>query len=202
MSEPAYYLARDGQTYGPYSTTALAEMIQAGNVAGTDQVCETGSEEWQPVEQVFGMAPEPAAPPPTQATTANVSPKIPVVTEAMVDALDNRFRGKLVGVILCLMLAVMPLLAKMDAKGRSEAQILQQEARGRDSGKKALSIILAKWWPVTMILGGAGVAYFIRQAARSRQELKAVQKLFKAQQATGGSQRFPRPSGKARAPRK
>lgn len=206
MSEPCFYLARDGQTYGPYPAASLQEMIESGNIAPTDQVCEQGTEDWRPVTQVFVMAEADAAPPtqPVAAPAAATAPvaRVPLVTPEIVEALDKRYRGKLVATFLCLMLAVMPLVIKLDAKGRTEAQMLQEEAHGRHSGKKALVIILAKWWPVAMVVGAAGMVLFIRQAKRSRRELKAAEKQFKAQMAAGGPKPAPRPQGKPQRPRR
>lgn len=205
MSETLYYLARDGQTYGPYPAASLQEMIEAGNIAPDDQLCEAGNSEWVPAAQVFVMAAAPAAPP-TQPVAPAAAPappvRVPAVSQQMVDAMDKRYRGKLVNTVLCLMLAVIPLLVKLDAKGRTEEQMLQEEAHGRHSGKKALAVILSKWWPVTMVLGGAGMVLFIRQATRLRPQLKAAEKQLKAQMAAGGPRPGARPQGKPQGPRR
>ncbi len=55
-----YYLHRAGETTGPYAPGRLGIMLDAGEIAATDQVCEVGTEEWLPVEVVRPVA-EPVA---------------------------------------------------------------------------------------------------------------------------------------------
>ena len=54
-----YYLHRAGETTGPYAPGRLGMMLDAGEIAATDQVCGVGTEEWIPVEVVALAAPEP-----------------------------------------------------------------------------------------------------------------------------------------------
>ena len=57
-----YYLHRAGATTGPYTPVRLGIMVDAGEIAATDQVCEIGKDEWMPVEFVL-----PVSEPPTKA---------------------------------------------------------------------------------------------------------------------------------------
>lgn len=67
-----YFLARDGQTYGPYPEENFPSMLAAGQVLGNDLICPEGSSQWMPLERtpafssLFAAAPamaaEPAAP--------------------------------------------------------------------------------------------------------------------------------------------
>src|SRR4051794_18567216 len=41
-----YYLARDGQTYGPYPEENFAGMLAGGQVLASDYVCAEGGSEW------------------------------------------------------------------------------------------------------------------------------------------------------------
>lgn len=55
-----YYLHRAGETTGPYAPGRLGMMLDAGEIAATDQVCEVGTEEWVPVDVVLPVAEHPA----------------------------------------------------------------------------------------------------------------------------------------------
>lgn len=44
MSE--YWVARDGERYGPYTHDQLVEYYKSGQVLPTDQVCRPGTQEW------------------------------------------------------------------------------------------------------------------------------------------------------------
>jgi hypothetical protein len=65
LSMSMYYLHRHGETTGPYAPGRLGMMLDAGEIAATDQACEIGTEEWMPVEfvlperDVARWAPEP-----------------------------------------------------------------------------------------------------------------------------------------------
>ena len=66
MHDPAmsmYYLHRAGETTGPFAPGRLAMMIEAGEITGTDQVCEVGTEEWLPAYIMASAAPEPVVKP-------------------------------------------------------------------------------------------------------------------------------------------
>lgn len=67
-----YYLARDGQTYGPYPQENFPSMLAAGQVVADDLVCPEGGSDWVPLSQVPGLAPT-AAPAPAAATPAPVA---------------------------------------------------------------------------------------------------------------------------------
>src|ERR1051326_6903849 len=47
-----YYLARDGQTYGPYPEASFSNMLQAGEVCREYFVCPEGGSSWTAVTQV------------------------------------------------------------------------------------------------------------------------------------------------------
>jgi hypothetical protein len=51
-----YYLHRAGATTGPYTPVRLGIMVDAGEIAATDQVCEIGKTEWMPVEFVLPVS--------------------------------------------------------------------------------------------------------------------------------------------------
>ena len=60
-----YYLARDGQTYGPYPQETFPAMLQQGQVVPQDLVCPEGASDWvelSTVPALSGAMPAPAAP--------------------------------------------------------------------------------------------------------------------------------------------
>ena len=61
-----YYLAREGQTYGPYPEESIPTMLQAGQLVPEDLLCAEGSSDWLPVNQIPAFAA--AAPPPIRQT--------------------------------------------------------------------------------------------------------------------------------------
>ena len=65
-----YYLHRAGATTGPYTPVRLGIMVDAGEIAATDQVCEIRKTEWMPVEFVLPVS-EPLA-----KATARVAEKV------------------------------------------------------------------------------------------------------------------------------
>ena len=68
-----YYLARDGQTYGPYPEEDFPGMIQAGQVIPEDLVCPEGSADWIGLSLVPALAahlPKPVAAPAVAAVAA------------------------------------------------------------------------------------------------------------------------------------
>lgn len=50
-----YYLARDGQTFGPYPAESIPGMVQAGNMVPDDLVCPEGGTEWVALKTVPGL---------------------------------------------------------------------------------------------------------------------------------------------------
>lgn len=50
---PSWYLARGGQSYGPYPDDTLRQMAQSGQVLPDDQLCQAGGTTWIPAPSVF-----------------------------------------------------------------------------------------------------------------------------------------------------
>ncbi|MGC3969059.1 MAG: DUF4339 domain-containing protein [Pirellulales bacterium] len=61
----SWYLARAGQTHGPYPPEALAQMARDGHLFPGDMICRDGRT-WQPIEQVVAL-PKDMAPASTRA---------------------------------------------------------------------------------------------------------------------------------------
>ncbi|HPQ41200.1 MAG TPA: AIM24 family protein [bacterium] len=64
-----WYVAKDGQSLGPFTQEQMKQKIQAGEVTGDDQVFQSGMAAWAPARSVgelsgFFGAPGPAIPPP------------------------------------------------------------------------------------------------------------------------------------------
>ncbi|MEY2410798.1 MAG: domain 2 [Verrucomicrobiota bacterium] len=57
-----YYLARDGQTYGPYPQETFPGMLEQGQVIPQDLVCPEGGSEWVELSKVPALAGAPSAP--------------------------------------------------------------------------------------------------------------------------------------------
>lgn len=62
-SQPQWYLARDGQQYGPLSEPELAKFIELGHLQPTDLLWREGFPDWRPAMVVFPPR-KPAAPRP------------------------------------------------------------------------------------------------------------------------------------------
>jgi hypothetical protein len=75
-----WYVKRDGQKYGPYTSTQLVEMARKGQVLPVDWVARGDNDNWIPATQVKGLFP-------AQATTA--PPPLPV-GDAQPDEETNR----------------------------------------------------------------------------------------------------------------
>lgn len=58
------YVARDGQTYGPYTPEHTNQMIGLGQLTINDLACPEGATDWQPLGNVLGLPPVQAAPQP------------------------------------------------------------------------------------------------------------------------------------------
>lgn len=67
-----WFLARNGETHGPYSEDTIRSYIASGNVTATDQLCQEGSSSWLTASSIpqfasnfgGGNAPPPPPPPP------------------------------------------------------------------------------------------------------------------------------------------
>jgi hypothetical protein len=60
-SDIEWYLARDGQQYGPLSDAEMRKFVELGHLKPTDLLWRQGFADWRPATSVF---PEPAAPAP------------------------------------------------------------------------------------------------------------------------------------------
>jgi hypothetical protein len=58
-----YFVTRDGQEYGPYSLGDLQRYVASGQILLTDMARSEGMPEPQPVSQIVGTIPVPAAAP-------------------------------------------------------------------------------------------------------------------------------------------
>jgi hypothetical protein len=80
------YVARDGQTYGPYTSDHAHQMIGLGQLQINDLACPEGAADWHPLGQVLGLPPVQAAPQPqAQAYAPQLSvarPAIPIAQPA------------------------------------------------------------------------------------------------------------------------
>jgi len=77
-----YHIARDGQTYGPYTLEDLRRYLASGNVLPTDLAKSDDMPDWIPVSQLLGSAaaaqgyPQPAAPTTAPAGTYSAAPGV------------------------------------------------------------------------------------------------------------------------------
>lgn len=80
----SYYIAREGQTYGPYSLEHAHEMIGRGELVVHDLACPEGTTEWSPLGKLLGLSrPAPAAQHPSASKPlATPYPAIPVAQPA------------------------------------------------------------------------------------------------------------------------
>lgn len=66
----SYWLARNGQKYGPYPLEVLQQMVSAGQTVPSDSVWQEGMPNWVPLSQVVAGSPPPAADPNVPAASA------------------------------------------------------------------------------------------------------------------------------------
>jgi hypothetical protein len=59
-----WYLARDGQQYGPVTDAELSKIIELGHLKPTDLVWRQGMDDWAPAESTLDLRPKSAPPPP------------------------------------------------------------------------------------------------------------------------------------------
>src|SRR5438045_5435484 len=78
MSPPAaqtqWYLARDGQQFGPLSDTELAKFVELGHLQPTDLLWREGFPDWRPAMLVFPPR-KPAMQRPAPARQAPIAPQ-------------------------------------------------------------------------------------------------------------------------------
>lgn len=89
-SQIEWYLARDGQQYGPLSENEMRAFVDLGHLRDTDLIWRAGFPDWRPAPDVFAIhavrtmpAPPPAAPEPAPVAAAAV-PLDPSVLQAHV----------------------------------------------------------------------------------------------------------------------
>ncbi|HTS29408.1 MAG TPA: GYF domain-containing protein [Bryobacteraceae bacterium] len=59
-----YYIARDGQQFGPYTLAEVQQYVKDGNILLTDLAHSEGMASWVPVQQILGNIPVPQQPAP------------------------------------------------------------------------------------------------------------------------------------------
>lgn len=78
-----WFLARDGQQYGPLSENEMRAFVDLGHLRPTDLIWRAGFPEWRPAPAVFAIhAPPPAPMPPVMAATAPASHEPSPVVDA------------------------------------------------------------------------------------------------------------------------
>ncbi len=80
-----WYIKRNDQKHGPYTSTQLVEMAKKGQVLPLDWVARGDSEQWMPASQVKGLFATLAAVAPSVTITA--PPSLPISTPAVLAAL-------------------------------------------------------------------------------------------------------------------
>ena len=66
-----WYIARDGQTFGPYTPEQVQELSRIQPLLPTDQMLRAGTQEWRPaltIEELFASPPSEASEPPIEPT--------------------------------------------------------------------------------------------------------------------------------------
>lgn len=57
MSSERYWLARDGETHGPFSMPDLVSMWHERQLVSSDQLCPEGTENWAGAGEIMGLRP-------------------------------------------------------------------------------------------------------------------------------------------------
>jgi hypothetical protein len=100
--ERLWYLARDGEVFGPVTDAQLAEAVAEGRVLPTDQLNVAGEPDWRIATGVPGLLPAPSPPPDEAelipAEVVEVVPEEPVPVKLRVTCLAC-FRGVSVEVL-------------------------------------------------------------------------------------------------------
>jgi hypothetical protein len=176
MNGTNYYLTRDGQSYGPYSAQEMLEMLKSGQMTAEELICPVGGDQWVQAYQIFAVP-----------TSAPVHPRTaqqcatPQISAEMVNELHQKYRKGVLNSLYSAMLAFFPVLIHFTS-GQSEEKMLRS-VHGRHSGLEALCIVLAKWWPLALVVGLAGVIFFMRKALKHRAESQRLEMLHLQQQA-------------------
>jgi hypothetical protein len=76
-----WYVARDGETYGPFPFDVLVKGVHDGEMTPEDLVWSDGMLDWQPAATIAGLFLPPSSPPPL-ATVENARALIPVAASS------------------------------------------------------------------------------------------------------------------------
>lgn len=113
----SWYLTRDGEKFGPYSSQELAAMGQEGRITSDMLVWREGMDKWQPASKVKGLLVTPAAPEPPPAPTApaftvavtpapSASP-MPVRGHVTIEKTSKSLKAQQLWGLLCIVLGLM-----------------------------------------------------------------------------------------------
>ena len=122
MSE--YWVARNGERYGPYSLEQLTEYYKSGQVLPSDQVCRPGSQEWVIASSMSELS-----------NLSNTSQAPPTLNQNVPNA-------SLVGPILVTLFCCMPF----GIVGIVYAAQVQSKVAGNDIAGAQASATAAKNW--------------------------------------------------------
>jgi hypothetical protein len=89
-----WYVARDGETFGPFTSERMSAGVRDGELRREDLVWCVGMADWQPAGDVPGLWRPPAPRPPIQPMAVGESLKPEKVTESSVAAEDGTPAGK------------------------------------------------------------------------------------------------------------
>ncbi len=84
-----WYLARDNQKHGPYSSVQLQEFARTGRILPSDMLLKDGTTKWVPASQVFPQPNPKAVPQATPAPPQPVPAAIPVPAQPAADPVQG-----------------------------------------------------------------------------------------------------------------
>jgi len=88
-----WYLARDNQKHGPYSSAQLREFARTGRILPTDMLLKDGTAKWVPASEVKGLFPQTSPKPVPQATPKKPQPVVPTAKATPTQPSAEPFQG-------------------------------------------------------------------------------------------------------------
>ncbi len=110
-----YYSPTGGDALGPVTVAELTQMYSSGTLTDAAQVCQEGTETWQPISEL-GLAPRraPVAPPVRSAATATAKPPpsakslpLAIGLNFLLPGVGYLYMGRIIAGIGCMFLVAM-----------------------------------------------------------------------------------------------
>ena len=85
----AYYIARDGRQYGPYSAETVRTYLAEGSLLRSDHARDEAAQSWQPLGQLFPQRVPQAPTPVSTSVGSRPNTIVPQIVELHLDIRDH-----------------------------------------------------------------------------------------------------------------